>query len=171
MPHWRPIRDRQSSSETHQRPTSFIRDVSCPGFVFDQTRWSSIRHVGLRWGMLVFNGSLIRHVCLRSGMLVSDETCQSQMGLRSGMSVSDGSSIRHIGLWWGMSVPDQTCRSPKGLRSGMSVSISSPIRNVGLRWVYDQACWSPTGLQWVFDRSPIVIIFSCARLFKPFKVK
>ena len=49
------------------------------------------RHVSLRWGMLVSDGSPIRHVDLRGSM------SRSLKGLRSSILVSDGSPI---GLRW-----------------------------------------------------------------------
>ena len=100
------------------------------------------RHIGDR------HASSIRHVGLRSGVLVSDETYWSPIGLRSGMLVFDGSPIRHVGLQWGMSVSNgssmkhvglrwvfnEAWRSPTGFRSGMSISNGSSI---GIWWVSD----------------------------------
>ena len=68
------------------------------------------RHVGLRWGMSVFDGacrSSMGHVGLRWGMSVFDGACQSPLG--------------HAGLRW---VSDQACRSPI---KHVEVSDRSPI--------------------------------------------
>ena len=127
MPHWRPtclIEDPLETNMPHRRP---IRNT------YLAQGQSPIKHVGLRWGMSVTDGSPIRHVSLQwvsqSGMLVSNQACQSP--------------IRHLGLWW---VSVQACWSLMGLRWGMMFSDGSPIRHVGLRWVSCQACWSPMGL-------------------------
>ena len=82
MPHLRPIRDQQVSSETNWRPTCLIRDqhagLETHGWprVSDETCWSPM---GLGWGMSVF-----------------DEACQSRIGLGW---VSDRSPIIIIFLW------------------------------------------------------------------------
>ena len=89
----------------------------------------SMWHVGLRWGMLVLDGSPLKHggvsneACwgLPSCMLVSDQANWSQLGLRY---VSDESPI---GLPW---VSNFACRSQTGLQSCMLVSDGSSI---GLR--------------------------------------
>ena len=65
-------------------------------------------------------------------------------------------------LQWGMSVFNEACWSPirhVGLRWGMLVSDGYPMRHVGLQWGMSVSDGSPIGLRWVFDRSPIVIIF------------
>ena len=82
-----------------------------------------------------FKGSLIRLASLQSGRVVPD-----------------GSPM---GLW--LSMPDQ-----RPIRDQHACSDGSPMRHVGLWWgmlVSDQKCQSPLGLRWVFDRSPIKIIF------------
>ena len=69
----------------------------------------------------------------------------------------DWSSMGYVGLQWVMSVSEKACRSP--------------IRHVGLRWSMLKSSMglrsgilvsdgSPIGIQWVFDRSPIILIFS-----------
>ena len=135
MSHWRPtclIRDWHAWLETNPDQYMYFSWVS------DEASRSPMSHVGLWWGMLVSDMSPMRHV-----------------GLRWGISV-----------WWGMSFSDEAFQSPMkqvGLRWDMSVSNGSPMRHVGLRRVFNQACrspkGSPTGLRWVYDKSPIIIIF------------
>ena len=78
------------------------------------------RHVGLRCGMLISDGSPISHIGLPC---VSNQACRS---LLKHVEVSNRSPIRHVGL---RCVSD---RSSMGLQSGMSVSDVTPIRHVGL---------------------------------------
>ena len=78
--------------------------------------WSPMQHaarspMGIRFGLLVFNGSPIWHVGLR---WVSNQACWSPM--------------KHV------EVSDQAIRS---LIKNIEVTDGSPIRHVGLRWVFD----------------------------------
>ena len=87
MPDRRPFVNLQ---ETLRRPIEIkIRIFKCVDIPIRHRR-----HVGLKWGMSVFNGSPIRHVGLRLGMSVSGWACQSPM---KHIDVSNGSLIRHVG--------------------------------------------------------------------------
>ena len=118
------IGDRHAWLENHRRPACLIGDPleTSTGFIGDQ---QACRYpMGLRWGMLVSDGSPTGHVGFR---WVSDGTCWFQMGhqwsmLRSPMFFQSG-----------MSVYDGACRSLMGLRSGMLVSdgvYQSPMKHV-----------------------------------------
>ena len=154
--HQRPIGDPHARSETNRRPTCLIGDSfdmlgQKRTFLMGDQYASSeihqtclIKYAGLQW---VSNQAFwypVRHVGLQWGMLVSNEACWSPIwhGCHQWtMLVFDEagcSTMRHVILRWGML--DETCWSPMDLRSDMS------------------------SLQWVSDRSPIIIVF----LWTPF---
>ena len=82
----RNIPDRRQACLTGYRHAwSVTRHASSESDTFDQSFT-----IGLWWDMSVSDGSTIRHVGLRSGMLVSDQICQAPMGLRY---VSDNNNI------------------------------------------------------------------------------
>ena len=144
------------SSETSRRPIGDPSETDLPDrrFIRDRHAWSETNR---------------RPTCL--------------IGDRHASSETDMSDWRPIRDTW---VSSEACQSPirhvgHGLRWVFDEACRSPIRHAGLRLVSCQACWSPMGLwsdmsvsdgspiglRWVFDRSPIILIFSWTpNLFK-----